>query len=58
MRKNLILTWPNQCFIISNPIFAQEPIFTITDLTVYIPFVTLWTQDNTKLLEQLKSGFK
>ena len=24
----------------------------------YVPVVTLSTQDNTKLLEQLKSGFK
>ena len=25
---------------------------------MYVSVVTLWTQDNTKLLEQLKSGFK
>ena len=24
---------------------------------IYVPFVTLWTQDNAKLLQQIKSGF-
>ena len=33
--------------------------FTITDTTLYVPVVNLLTpQDNTKLLQQLKSGFK
>ena len=32
--------------------------FTITDTKLYVPVVTLSTQDNTKLLQQLKSGFK
>ena len=32
--------------------------FTITDTKLYDPVVTLSTQDNAKLLEQLKSGFK
>ena len=30
----------------------------ITDTKLYVPIVTLSTQDNAKLLEQLKSGFK
>ena len=30
----------------------------ITDTKLYVPVVTLSTQDNAKLLEQLKSGFK
>ena len=55
---NLILTSPNRCFIIDNPIAGQEPTFTITDTKVYVPVVTLSTQDNAKLLESLKSGFK
>ena len=53
---NLVLTF--SCFIIDNPIVGQEPIFTITDAKFYVPVVTLLTQDNAKLLEQLKSGFK
>ena len=32
--------------------------FKITDTELYIPVVTLSTQDNEKLLQQLKSGFK
>ena len=32
--------------------------FSITDTKVYIPVVTLSTQDKATLLEQLKSGFK
>ena len=48
---NLILTSPNRCFIIDNPIAGQEPTFTITDTKVYVPVVTLSTQDNAKLLE-------
>ena len=55
---NLILTWSNRCFIIDNPIADQEPTFTITDTERYVPVVTLSTQDNAKLLEQLISGFK
>ena len=31
---------------------------TITDTKLYVPVVTLSTQDNAKLLQQLKSGFK
>ena len=30
----------------------------ITETKLYVPVVTLWTQDNVKLLQQLKSGFK
>ena len=30
----------------------------ITDTKLYVPVATLSTQDNAKLLEQLKSGFK
>ena len=41
-----------------NPIASQEPTFTITDSKLYLPLVTLSTQDNAKLLEQLKSGSK
>ena len=32
--------------------------FKITDTKLYVPVVTLSTQDNEKLLQQLKSGFK
>ena len=32
--------------------------FQITDTKLYVPVVTLSTENNKKLLEQLKSGFK
>ena len=32
--------------------------FTITETNLYVPVVTLSTQDNTKFLQQLKSDFE
>ena len=37
---------------------TRETKFAITNTKLYVPVVTLLTQDNTKLLKQLKSGFK
>ena len=52
---NLILTW-SEDFVIS---FATEKTkFKIADTKLYVPVVTLSIQDNAKLLQQLKSGFK
>ena len=36
----------------------QVATFEITNTKLYVPVVTLSTQENTKLLQQLKSGFK
>ena len=36
----------------------QVPTFLIIETNFYVPVVTLSTQDNAKLLPQLKSGFK
>ena len=55
---NLILTWSTNCVIISTNVANQNPTFKITDTKLYVPVVTLSTQDNSKLLQQLKSGFK
>ena len=52
---NLILTWSSTC-VITNSTGAGT--FEITDTKLYVPVVTLSTQDNSKLLQQLKSGFK
>ena len=46
---NLILTWSST---------TGPGTFKITDAKLYVPAVTLSTQDNSKLLQQLKSGFK
>ena len=52
----LILDWSENCIIISTNVANQVHTFTIRNL--YVPVVTLSTQDNAKLLLQLKSGFK
>ena len=54
----LILTWSRNSVIISTDINNQIPTFTMTETNLYVPVVTLSTQDNAKLLPQLKSGFK
>ena len=54
----LILTWSENCIIITTDVANQNPTFKITETTLHVPVVTLSTQDNAKLLPQLKSGFK
>ena len=53
---NLILTWSTNCVTIYNNVANPNPTFEITETNFYV--VTLTTQDNSKLLPQLKSGFK
>ena len=55
---NLILTWFENCVIVSTDVANQNAIFAISDTKPYVPVVTLSTQDNSKLFQQLKSGFK
>ena len=52
---NIILTWSPTCVISSA---TGETKFKITETKLYVPVITLSTQDNSKLLQQLKSGFK
>ena len=52
---NVILTWSSTC-VVTNSNGAGT--FAITDTKLYVPVVTLSTQENTTLLQQLKSGFK
>ena len=52
---NLELTWSKDC-VITNSTGAGK--FQITETNLYVPVVTLSTQDNAKLLQQLKCGFK
>ena len=54
-KTNLVLTQSDK-FILSND--TEVTTFAITDTTVYVPVVTLPTQDNAKLFKQLESGFK
>ena len=52
---SLVLTWFKGCVITNS---TGAGIFQKTELNLYVPVVTLSTQDNAKLLQQLKSGFK
>ena len=63
----LILTWSKNCVladmtvdVAANPaiVAPSGAIFQITDTKLYVPVVTLSKENDTKLLEQLKSGFK
>ena len=54
---NLILTWSAN-FVMSNAAANQAATFTIVDTKLCVPILTLSTQENAKLLQQLKSGFK
>ena len=55
---NLILTWSSACVLSATVNPNQAATFAITDTKLYVPVVTLSTQENTKFLQQLKSGFK
>ena len=55
---NLILIWSSACVLIATNIKNQNATFAITSTKLYVPVVTLSTQENTKFLQQLKSGFK
>ena len=53
-----MLIWSANCFLVAGSAANKVPIFTITDTKRYVPFVTLSSGDNVKLLKQLGSGFK
>ena len=53
----LILTWSANC-VVTNTAANKETTFAITDTKLYVPVETISTQDNVKLLQQLKSGSK
>ena len=54
-KVNLILTWSIDC-VVTNSAGART--FAITETKRYAPSITLSTQDNAKLPQQLKPGFK
>ena len=54
----LILNWSANCVIICTNVNNQVPTFTIRETNLYVPAVFLSTQDNEKILPQLKSDFK
>ena len=54
---NLDLNCFKKCVIVTAAVADQSATFSETDTKLYITVVTLSTQDNSKLLEQLKSAF-
>ena len=54
----VILTWSADCVIFYTDVANQGPTITIIETNLYVPVVTLSTQDNATLLRHLKSGFK
>ena len=50
---NLILTWSSTCVLVATNIDGQNATFAITDTKLYVPVVTLSTQENTKFFQQL-----
>ena len=48
---NLILTWSHKCVLSHD---RKATTFAVIKTKIYVPVVTLSTQDNVKLLEQLK----
>ena len=55
---NFILTWSADFVIVYTDVVNQGATFAITETKRYVPVVTLSTQGNSKLLQQLKSAFK
>ena len=55
---NIDLNWSKMHVIVAIDVADQVTTFSITDTKLYGRVVTLSTQDNINLLEQLKSGFK
>ena len=55
---NLIFTWSSTCVLVATGVQNQNATFAITDTKLYVPVVTLSTQENIKFYQQLKSGFK
>ena len=54
---NLGLNWSEKCVIVAATVGNQGATFSITDTKLYILVLTLSTQYNAKLLQQLNSSF-
>ena len=55
---SLQLKWPRKFVIVAGTANNQNSSFQINDTKLYVPVVTLSTQENIKLLRQLEPGFK
>ena len=54
-KVELSLSWDPNCVLSS---LVGNSTFTITDAELYVPVVTLSTEDNSKLSKLLSEGFK
>ena len=54
-KVELSLTWNKNCVLSS---FANDSTFAITDTKLYVPVITLKTEDNANLSKWLTEGFK
>ena len=54
---SLQLKWSKNCILVAGTAANQNPKFKITNTKLYVPLVTLSTQENLKLLKQLEFGF-
>ena len=52
------MKWSRNCILVASAANNQNPSFQINNTKLYVPVVTFSTQENRKLLKQLKSGFK
>ena len=50
--------WSEIFFIVARTVANHVPTFAITDTKLYVSVVILSTQENAKLLQELKSDFK
>ena len=57
-KVNIILTLSENCVIVFSTVTNQGTTISIAVIKLYVPFVTLSTQDNAKLLDQVKSDHK
>ena len=56
--NDFILTWSINFVLVSTTNANQGAAFSITYTKLYVPVVILWTEDNAKPFQQLKSEFK
>ena len=54
----LQLKWSRNCIIVAGTTNNQNSTFQINDTKLYVPVVTLSTEEKINLLKQLESGFK
>ena len=55
---SLQFEWSRNCILVAGTATDQSQRFQISDTKLYVPVVTISTQESIKLLKQLESGFK